>query len=131
MNDDISHDMFKQYVSEAIDHIPKMYQEKMKQVAILVEDEPTDEQKTHLTLNGHGHLFGLYEGVPLPARGGTTFVGPPDRITIFRYPMMHMYPKPEDLKRQIYKTLWHEVAHYFGLDHDAIEKAQKRKYDRE
>ncbi len=120
-------DHFEVLVSEAIDHIPKKYLDKMKHVAILVEDEPTPQQRHSLGLRSCDALFGLYEGVPLSKRGGTMLQIPPDIITIFRHPMLELYPTQELLKKQIYKTLWHEVAHFFGLDHDQIHMASKAK----
>jgi len=116
-------DMFNNYVSDAIDHIPEMYQEKMKSIAITVSDEPSDEQRKKLGLRKCDALFGLYEGIPLPKRGGSTLSVQPDVITVFRHPMTELFPNSEDLKKQIYKTLWHEVAHFFGLNHAQIHKA--------
>jgi predicted Zn-dependent protease with MMP-like domain len=116
-------DEFQNYVSEAIDHIPELYKDKMKHVAILVEDEPTPEQRKALGLRSCDALFGLYEGVPLTKRGGNILTIPPDRITIFKHPMLELYPAATELKKQIYRTLWHEVAHFFGLNHQQIHKA--------
>ncbi|MCA9324130.1 metallopeptidase family protein [Candidatus Saccharibacteria bacterium] len=118
-------EQFEQLVSEAIDHIPAQYQEKMKHVAIIVEDMPAQEQRQKLGLRHCDALFGLYEGVPLPQRGGYTLQIPPDKITIFKHPMVELFPDIASLKKQIYKTLWHEVAHLFGLNHDQIHKASK------
>ncbi len=116
--------LFEQYVTEAIDAIPTKYREKMKHVAIIVEDEPTPAQRQHLGLRSCNALYGLYEGVPLPKRGGATLSLPPDRITIFRHPMMELFTEPKALKAQIKETLWHEVAHFFGLDHQQIHHAK-------
>jgi predicted Zn-dependent protease with MMP-like domain len=116
---------FDKLVSDAIDHIPEQYREKMSHVAILVGEEPSTEQRTSLGMRKCDALFGLYEGVPLPKRGGNTLQIPPDRITIFKHPMMELFPAKADLKKQIYQTLWHEVAHFFGLDHSQIHKASK------
>ncbi len=113
--------LFENYVSEAIDRIPQQYQEKMKSIAIIVADEPTLEQRIKLRMKPYAGLFGLYEGVPLPRRGGATLTIPPDVITIFKYPMMNLYQDPAELKKQVYETLWHEVAHFFGLDHDDMD----------
>lgn len=122
--DDPSNVPFENFVAEAIDSIPDQYQEKMKSVAILVADEPTNEQRRKLSLRSGVHLFGLYEGIPLPLRGGALLAHPPDIITIFKHPMMEMFPNTRALKKQVAETLWHEVAHYFGLDHDQINKAK-------
>lgn len=117
---------FEVLLKDAIDHIPQKYQSKMKSVAIVVEDEPTQEQRDKLGLRRCDALYGLYEGVPLPRRGGATLSIQPDVITIFRYPMIHFFRDEESLREQIYKTLWHEVAHYFGLNHAQIHKASKK-----
>ena len=122
----IKNDDFERYVAEAIDEIPTHYQERMKHVAILVEDLPTDQQRKALGLRECDALFGLYEGVPLPQRGGRVLQIQPDVITIFRYPMTGLYADPEELKKQVFKTLWHEVAHYFGLNHDDIDAISER-----
>ncbi len=119
-------EMFEAYLSEAIDRIPVQYQEKMKSVAILVADEPTHEQRLKLHMRHGTSLFGLYEGVPLPKRGGAVYTLTPDVITIFKYPMTSVFTEPTALKQQIFETLWHEVAHYFGLDHDQIDRIKKR-----
>ncbi len=119
-------EIFSNYVSDAIDHIPKMYKEKMKHVAILVTDFPTNEQRTKLGLRSCDALFGLYEGIPLTRRGGITLQAPPDIITIFKHPMIDIFTDQKELKNQIYETLWHEVAHFFGLNHAQIHKAKNR-----
>ena len=119
-------EIFNEYLADAIDHIPKMYKEKMQHVAILVHDEPSEEQRLKLGMRRCDALFGLYEGIPLPKRGGSMLQIPPDVITIFRHPMMDIFTEPTKLKKQIYETLWHEVAHFFGLNHSQIHKAKKR-----
>ena len=115
---------FESYVVDAIDHIPDLYQDKMKSVAIIVTDEPTIEQRKSLGLRHCDALFGLYEGIPLTKRNGSTLSVPPDKITIFKHPMIELFPDYNSLKKQIYQTLWHEVAHFFGLDHSQIHAAK-------
>ena len=120
-------ELFNKYVSDAIDHIPDMYKDKMQHVAILVMDEPSEEQRSKLGMRRCDALFGLYEGIPLPKRGGNLLQIPPDIITIFRRPMIDIFTEPKALKKQIYETLWHEVAHFFGLNHSQIHKAKRNK----
>ncbi len=117
---------FEDFVKDAIDHIPNIYQDKMKTVAITVDEQPTDEQRKKIGLRPCDALYGLYEGVPLTKRGGNTLSIPPDVITIFKHPMLELFPEESTLKKQIYKTLWHEVAHYFGLNHRQIHAASKK-----
>jgi predicted Zn-dependent protease with MMP-like domain len=119
-------DLFEAYVSDAIDNIPDQYQEKMKHVAIITADEPTDQQRQKLGLRRCDALYGLYEGVPLSKRGGQELQIQPDVITIFKHPMIEHFQDEASLKKQIYKTLWHEVAHFFGLNHQQIHDAEHK-----
>lgn len=119
-------DIFEQYVSEAIDNIPEPFSDNIENIAFMVEDQPTAMQRKELGLRPCDALFGLYQGVPLPKRGGNQHSIVPDVITIFRHPMIDIHTDVVQLKKQIFKTVWHEVAHYFGLDHDRIDAAQPR-----
>jgi predicted Zn-dependent protease with MMP-like domain len=116
---------FDQIVSEAIDNIPEKYQQKLTDVLFKVEDQPTQEQMKQLGLRRCDALFGLYEGVPLTRRNGAVHSIVPDVITIFKHPMIEIYPEKDTLKKQIYETVWHEVAHYFGLNHRMIHMAKR------
>jgi predicted Zn-dependent protease with MMP-like domain len=122
---DVSDEDFKKYLGEAIDAIPKPYSDHLENVAFILEDVPTAEQRQKLNLYANETLFGLYEGVPLPQRGGGLKVLP-DKITIFKNPLLAASPGLEALKENIGRTLWHEVAHYFGLDHKHIHKLENR-----
>ncbi len=118
---------FEKLLAEAIDKIPDMYQSKIKNLTFRVEPEPTFQQRSELGLRSCDALYGLYSGVPLTRRGGAVNSIVPDVITIFMHPMIELHPKIDDLKNQIFKTLWHEVAHYFGLDHDRIHAIETKK----
>ena len=83
----------------------------IENVEISVEDEHPDEPD----------LYGLYEGVPLPERGDWAGVLP-DRIRIFRLPLVESFPDPAELDAEIRITVLHEVAHYFGLDEDRLDE---------
>lgn len=75
-------------------------------------------------LDGQYLLLGLYEGIPLTKRG-TNYSGVlPDKITMFKNPILALSHNQNDLFEQIKRTLWHEIAHYYGLDHDRIDKIQ-------
>lgn len=112
-------------VSAGIDKIPPLYQKNLKNVAFIVEDEPTPEQAQKLGLRVHELLFGLYEGVPLPQRQGTTKLLP-DKITLFKRPLAFVSADEADLEDRIARTIWHEVAHYYGLDHARIHELERR-----
>lgn len=114
---------FDALISRALDSLPDKYTSRLKNVLITYEDEPSMEQRTRLKLHCNQTLFGLYEGVPLPARNG---IEPllPDRITIFKVPMAHATNTSEELYAQVRHTLWHEMAHYFRLDHKRIHELE-------
>lgn len=114
---------FDALISRALDELPKKYTSRLKNVLITYEDEPSQEQRERLKLHCNQTLFGLYEGVPLPMRNG---VSPylPDKITLFKVPMARATNSPEELYEQVRHTLWHEMAHYFGLDHKRIHELE-------
>ena len=121
----ITTEQFEKYVTDAISAVPEPYQGQLQNIAFFVEDEPGIEQRQKLGLRPCQSLFGLYEGVPLPARNGNNTNLLPDRITIFRVPHEQSADTIEDLQKQIYNTVWHEVAHYFGLDHKRTHELEK------
>lgn len=115
----ISDEEFGKLVSFGIDAVPDRFRRRMDNIAFIVEDEPTPEQRVRLNLYPNETLFGLYEGVPLPGRGGATKLLP-DKITIFKGPLSTVSQDIDDLRERVRHTIWHEVAHYFGLDHERI-----------
>jgi predicted Zn-dependent protease with MMP-like domain len=123
---DVSREDFEDIVSRGIDAIPKRYFEKLDNVAFVTEDEPTAKQRQKLRLHCNQTLFGLYEGIPLTKRGGNYSLVLPDKITIFRLPILHMSDSLLEVEQTVRKTIWHEVAHYFGLDHERIHKLESK-----
>lgn len=108
-----------------MDELPEEHMKAVKNVAIVYADEPTPEQRTQLALRDDQSLFGLYEGVPLTQRRGMTHFGP-DKITIFKQPIVQHSQNFAALRAQIKHTVWHEIAHYFGLDHDQIHALENK-----
>jgi predicted Zn-dependent protease with MMP-like domain len=92
-------------------------------MAIVVEQEPTPEQRQQLHLHDGALLFGLYEGVPLPQRNGVSKLLP-DKITLFQKPIEAIVSDHHELQKHIKHTLWHELAHYYGLDHKRIHELE-------
>lgn len=117
---------FKTIVSEAIDGIPPPYIDRLENVAFIIEDAPTPTQSQKLGLRCHDLLFGLYEGVPLPQRQGTTKLLP-DKITLFKKPLKAISNDIVELTKNIQQTVWHEVAHFYGLGHKRIHELEQRK----
>ncbi|MBI2589317.1 metallopeptidase family protein [Candidatus Saccharibacteria bacterium] len=121
----VSSKTFLALVGEAINAIPTLYQKHLQNVAFIIEDNPSQEQRQRLRLNDGSLLFGLYEGVPLTERGGRTKLLP-DKITIFKKPLERVSQSLPDLRDQIAHTVWHEVAHYYGLGHKRIYELEQK-----
>ena len=118
----ISDNDFEQMISTALDSLPEKYVAGLQNVAIVYEDEPTPEQRKKLKLRNNESLYGLFEGTPRTSRMG--YVSLPDKITVFKLPMMHSSSSIIELQEQVRHTLWHEIAHYFGLNHADIAKLE-------
>ncbi len=121
---EISDDQFAELIDAAFESLPKAHRTAVKNVAIVYADDPTPQQREELKLQCNQSLFGLYEGVALTRRGGHTNF-PPDKITIFKNPILQSVSTMAELKEQVKHTVWHEVAHYFGLDHEQIHKLER------
>ena len=120
---EVSDEQFQKLIDQALGELPGEHVRNIKNVAILYEEVPTPEQRASTNLGPHQTLLGLYEGVPLAQRQGRTQLFP-DKITLFRAPLVMMSSSMEELKEEIKHTLWHEIAHYYGLDHDRIEELE-------
>lgn len=121
---DITVDGFQHLVSVAIDSIPEKYSRIHENVVFEVAEEPTVQQRNALKLRPRDGLFGLFEGVPDAGRSSRISGTLPAKITIFMHPMVDMFQDEHSLALQIKQTVWHEVAHYFGLNHEAMHKIQ-------
>jgi predicted Zn-dependent protease with MMP-like domain len=122
---DISDEQFSVLIDEAFEELPRDHMKAVKNVAIVYADEPTPEQREQLALRHDQTLFGLYEGVPLARRQGITSYGP-DKITLFKYPLLQASIDLGHFKANVKHTLWHEIAHYFGLDHKRISELEQK-----
>jgi predicted Zn-dependent protease with MMP-like domain len=117
----VSDDEFEEMVGWAVSAIPPQFAQRLDNVAFMTADTPTSGQ---LRAGGILHpgvtLLGLYEGIPLPKRSGGYNGAVPDIVTIFKRPHEAMAHDKADLARAVHETVWHEVAHYFGLNHGQI-----------
>lgn len=117
---------FEELVNQGIKDIPERFLKKLENVDIIVEETPTIEQLEKLKIRKGVFLFGLYEGVPQTKRWGYSQVLP-DKITIFKEPIERASNSDEDVKKIVRDTVWHELAHHFGLDEKRVRDAEKRK----
>lgn len=122
----LSDEEFDALISRAMDELPQKYILGLDNVAIVYADEPTAEQKIKMKLDNHHLLLGLYEGIPLTQRGnGYSFVLP-DKITLFKNSILAVTRNDDELFEQTKRTLWHEIAHYYGLSHSRMDELQTR-----
>ena len=98
-------------MQEAIDSLPSELRGRMSNLEIVVEDEPPAGRP----------LLGLYEGVPLTRRTSSYGAVLPDKITIFRGPLLRLYGSdPERLRREVRRVVLHEIAHHFGISDERL-----------
>lgn len=107
---------FNKLVQKAIDRIPARFRAKIQNVAFIVEREGPSPD-----------LLGLYEGRPLTKRSVSQPVASPDIIHIYQAPHERMAHDEEHLEKIVEETVWHEVAHYFGLEEDEVLRAERRR----
>jgi predicted Zn-dependent protease with MMP-like domain len=118
---------FEKMVEAGIAAIPENFLRKLDNVVIVIEDEPTPDQLEKLKIRKGWTLFGLYEGVPQAARGNHYTSVVPDKITIFRKPIEAAARNAEGVKEIVKNTVWHEIAHHFGMDEGRVRSAEAKR----
>ena len=122
----MTRDAFEQLVTEALTLIPRRFQREMKNLALVVESEPTAELLEEMEIEPPDSLYGLYQGTPLPERTWGFGNALPDRITIFQRPIEEDCEDEDEIRAVIGETLIHEVGHYFGLSEEEIEEIEEK-----
>ena len=123
----VSQEEFEKIVDAGIAAVPERFLKLLDNVAIIVEDEPTPAQKEKFHLRHGWTLFGLYEGIPQSRRGDHYSSVVPDKITIFQKPIEQAAKDLEDMEAIVKNTVWHEIAHHFGLDEAQVREAELRR----
>ncbi len=109
---DVDEDTFEALVVEALDRVPEALKSRLENIALFIEDNPPAAEP---------HLLGLYDGIPLTERGEYSGVLP-DRITIFRKPILAICNDESDVIREVGITVVHEIAHFFGIDDKRLDE---------
>lgn len=118
---------FEKLVEEALRTIPRDFRDAIRNMAIVVEDEPSDDLLDDLDIEPPGTLLGLYQGTPLPERSATHGNSLPDVVTLFQGPIEdEARGDPDRIVYEIGETLIHELGHYFGLSEEQIEEIEDR-----
>jgi len=119
---------FEQLVEKGIAAIPEKFRHMMDNVIVVVADEPSEKMRREHDLSPDETLLGLYEGIPRTERG-VEYGGlvMPDTITIFRRPIEDEARSIEDIPEIVANTIWHEIAHYFGMKEDEVRAEEERR----
>ena len=116
---------FERLVVEAVTLIPKRFRREMKNLALVVEDEPSLELLQEMEIEPPDSLYGLYQGTPLTERSWSEGNRLPDRITLFQRVIEDDCEDEDEVRATIGETLIHEVGHYFGLSEEEIEEIEE------
>jgi predicted Zn-dependent protease with MMP-like domain len=122
----MTREKFERLVADAIALIPRRFRREMKNIAIIVEDEPSAELLEEMEIDPPDSLYGLYQGTPLPERSATWGNTLPDCVTLFQKIIEEDCDDDDDVRMVIGETLIHEVGHYFGLSEEEIEDIEER-----
>jgi predicted Zn-dependent protease with MMP-like domain len=114
-------DAFERLVDRALAAIPSPFRESLAEVAVVIDDWPSDDQLIDNDLDPEDVLYGLYEGVPRTEWAADSAVVA-NRITLFRIPLEEDFPDPRDLAEEVRITVIHELAHHLGIDDDRLEE---------
>ena len=117
---------FEQLVAEAIRTIPSRFRDELKNIAVIVEDDPPEELLDEMEIDPPDTLFGLYQGTPLTERSWDYGNALPDRIVLYQGPIEDASDTEDDVVVTVGETLIHEVGHYFGLSEDELEEIEER-----
>lgn len=118
---------FERLVAKAVDSLPDEFRRKLENIDVVVENQPTREQLAEAGLKRGETLLGLYQGVSLTKRGGHYGMVIPDKITIFQKPIEAKCTNDTEVKAEIRRVVWHEIAHHFGIDDARLKQLERGK----
>jgi predicted Zn-dependent protease with MMP-like domain len=122
----MTRERFTRLVEETLNDIPRRFRDAMRNVAVVVEDEPSPELLAELEMEPGDTLFGLYHGTPLTERDAAYGNTLPDRISIYQVPIEEACEDDEDIRQCVAETVIHEFGHYFGLTEEEIEEIEEK-----
>ena len=118
---------FEWLVAKAIADLPDEFRERLDNIDVVVQDEPTSSQLADAGLKRGETLLGLYEGVPLTRRSRSYGMVPPDKITIFQKPIEARCRDETRVQREIQRVVIHEIAHHFGISDSRLNQLERRR----
>ena len=124
----VSEEEFEDLVAEAINSLPEKFKEKMENIAVAIEDLPSQELLIEMKIKSPYGLLGLYRGIPYPRRGIWYRNVLPDKIIIFKKPIEVRCRNREDIKESVRRVVIHEIGHYFGLNEADLRRIERERY---
>jgi predicted Zn-dependent protease with MMP-like domain len=122
----MTRERFTRLVEEAVREIPKRFRDAMRNVAVVVEDEPPPHILEEMEIGPEDTLFGLYQGTPLPERSWSYGNALPDRISIYQFPIEDACEDDDEIRDCVAETVIHEFGHYFGMSEAEIEEIEEK-----
>lgn len=120
----IDNEQFEKLLNQAYDELKQSNNFTLDNVVVTYDELPTYEQLRKGNVAAGHTLLGLYEGIPKTRRGAGYHMILPDKITLFKQPLLSISQTLTDLQENVKRTLWHEIAHHYGLDHNRIHKLE-------
>ena len=124
-NKAVDRERFQELVAEAVENLPQEFQQRLENIAVVVEDWPNRAQLASIGIRQRWNLLGLYEGVPLTKRTVWQSTTLPDKITIFRKPIEMRCRSDEEIIRRVQGTVRHEIAHHFGSSDEKLREIEQ------
>jgi len=122
----MTREQFTRLVEAALLDIPRRFRKAMKNVAVVVEDEPPPHILEEMEIEQPDSLFGLYQGTPLPERSWAYGNALPDRISIYQRTIEDACEDDEEIMDCVAETVIHEFGHYFGMSEEEIEEIEEK-----
>jgi predicted Zn-dependent protease with MMP-like domain len=122
----MTRERFSKLVEEALNEIPPRFRREIRNVAVVVEQEPSPDVLEDVEIEEGETLFGLYQGTPLPDRGWGYGNALPDRISIYQGPIEDACATDDQIRDCIAETVIHEFGHYFGMSEEEIEEIEDK-----
>ncbi|HSB81265.1 MAG TPA: metallopeptidase family protein [Candidatus Methylomirabilis sp.] len=119
----LSRTEFEKLVARAVEGLPPRFLARLQNVEVVVESQPTEEERQRAGIEPGSTLLGLYQGIPQTQRGSWYGSVLPDRIVIYQRPIEALAGTLREIRRQVRITLMHEIGHHFGLDEDELSEA--------
>ncbi len=123
----MNRERFEQLVAQAVDELPEEFLERLDNVDVVVEDQPSPAQIRVAHIGRHDTLLGLYEGIPITERHSNYGLVPPDKITVFQKPVEAVAGTDDEIRREVQGVVKHEIAHHFGISDARLDQLERER----